>query len=96
MSSAFDDGGPHEWGYRDLTDGTFIADDTPFKQAAELSALKSSLLALVGELEKDAKQERRDAAMADDPYGNAPRWEGLGEGYSDAANRIRQLLGVGE
>jgi hypothetical protein len=23
--------GPHEWGYRDVTDGTFIEDDAPFR-----------------------------------------------------------------
>lgn len=28
--------GPHEWGYRDLTDGTFIADDAPFNLAQRI------------------------------------------------------------
>lgn len=31
-------GGPHEWGYRDLTTGEFIADDWPFEVADALSA----------------------------------------------------------
>lgn len=30
--------GPHEWGYRDITDGSFAADDAPFEAAALLRA----------------------------------------------------------
>lgn len=32
--------GPHEWGYRDPTDGKFVPDDTPFSVA---NALRSAL-----------------------------------------------------
>lgn len=41
-------GGPHEWGYRDITSGKFISDDWPFRAAealekiAQLSGYKSS------------------------------------------------------
>jgi hypothetical protein len=40
-------GGPHEWGYRDLTDGLLIADDWPFHAAT----LITQLTARVSELE---------------------------------------------
>lgn len=33
-------GGPHEWGYRDITDGTFIPDNTPFDAFAEIERLR--------------------------------------------------------
>ncbi len=33
------DGGPHEWGYRELVDGTFISDDWPFRVADMLPSL---------------------------------------------------------
>jgi hypothetical protein len=36
-------GGPHEWGYRDVTDGTFVADDWPFKIAGTLPAIFDAL-----------------------------------------------------
>jgi len=36
-------GGPHEWGYRDLTDGTFIEDDWPFRAAEALPHLANLL-----------------------------------------------------
>jgi hypothetical protein len=32
--------GPHEWGYRDPTDGQFIADDAPFQMGERLAAYK--------------------------------------------------------
>ena len=32
-------GGPHEWGYRDLADGTFIADPFPFQAAQVLAVM---------------------------------------------------------
>ena len=33
------EGGPHEWGYRDPVDGTFIVDNFPFEAADALAAL---------------------------------------------------------
>lgn len=36
-------GGPHEWGYRDITDGTFIADNAPFEMAGTLEAIRQAL-----------------------------------------------------
>jgi hypothetical protein len=33
--------GPHEWGYRDVTDGTFIPDAAPFKAAARIKQLEA-------------------------------------------------------
>ncbi len=37
-------GGPHEWGYRDPTDGTFIADNAPFELANRLEEIRQSAL----------------------------------------------------
>lgn len=36
-------GGPHEWGYRDIIDGKFIADNAPFEAATEIEQLRSAL-----------------------------------------------------
>jgi uncharacterized small protein (DUF1192 family) len=33
--------GPHEWGYRDLTSGKFIPDNTPFQAADEIERLRA-------------------------------------------------------
>ena len=52
-------GGPHEWGYRDLTDGTFIEDDWPFKAAEALPRLT----ARVKELEEAQAAHLNDIAM---------------------------------
>jgi len=35
--------GPHEWGYRDLADGTFISDCAPFAAAASLRSYAQDL-----------------------------------------------------
>lgn len=42
--------GPHEWGYRDLTDGSFIADDAPFNLAQRVRESTSRPLAEPGAL----------------------------------------------
>lgn len=34
-------GGPHEWGYRDPTDGRFISDNAPFEGADEIERLRA-------------------------------------------------------
>lgn len=52
MGSNFTGGGPHEWGYRDLADGTFIADGTPFEMAERLETLRQALPALLADRDR--------------------------------------------
>jgi hypothetical protein len=33
--------GPHEWGYRDVTDGVFVSDAAPYEAAELLAALRA-------------------------------------------------------
>lgn len=35
--------GPHEWGYRDPTDGSFIKDNAPFEMATDMMRLAKAL-----------------------------------------------------
>lgn len=43
LAEAVENGGPHEWGYRDITDGTFIHDRWPFDMTAFLPAIIAAL-----------------------------------------------------
>lgn len=66
-------GGPHEWGYRDVTDGKFIADYTPFDAAAVITTLSRELAACEGALKnsghvvdllnQDAREAERNSPV---------------------------------
>lgn len=69
--------GPVQWGYMCLTDGGFIADDTPIEAAARIEALEAALRRIaegnLGDLPWEANYERirqvtRAALAPEAPY----------------------------
>lgn len=69
MGEVFDHvkgGGPHEWGYRCLVSGTFIADDWPFKAADELDRLTAENARLRAKLELTPENVERVARVLRD------------------------------
>jgi hypothetical protein len=56
--------GPHEWGYRCLTEGTFIADNAPFEAADHITALERWKAArIIGARAAEEEVRRLDAAL---------------------------------
>ena len=53
-------GGPHEWGYRCLAEGTFIEDNWPFQAADALSDLAAALRKAWAENERLRAHVRRE------------------------------------
>ncbi len=49
--------GPHEWGYRDIADGGFVADDTPYEAATEICNQATEI-----EAERDYNRAAHDSA----------------------------------